>query len=106
MLTKITVGIRTAGTVTTGPAMKKMMTRKISTNGKSISADKLAEVKKSRNVSYCCTLLAKAPEDCGPAAILIDRMCSKMAEETLRSKALPALSRNTARMERSAKSNT
>ena len=84
--------------------MKKMITRKISTNGRSISADSVAEVKKSRSVSYCCTLLAKAPEDCGPAAILIDRICSKIADDTLRSSALPALSRNTARIERSAKS--
>ena len=48
----------------------------------------VADVKKSRSVSYCCTLLAKAPEDCGPAAILIDRICSKIAEDTLRSSAL------------------
>ncbi len=52
-----------------------------------------ADVKKSRSVSNSRMLLAKAPAEAGPDAILTVRICSKMRAEIFLSSSLPARSR-------------
>ena len=90
--TPITSGTAIAGTSATGPPIQATITTKNSTNGRSTSVTRLAEVKKSRRLSNSRRLLANAPAEAGRAAMRMPSTCSKIRPASLMSAILPALS--------------
>ncbi len=62
-------GRQNTGIQPIGPPIQNMAATKITTNGRSISALMVAEVRNSRNASNSCRLLANAPTEGGRAVI-------------------------------------
>ncbi len=92
------IGIIMVGIQPSGPPTAKITPANISTKGRSVTADKVAEVAKSRTDSNSRSWFANEPEDCGRCSMRIDKALRNNMLPITRSAFLPAASIRWARV--------
>ena len=82
----------TSSTTTIGPATSQVTSTNRKMNGRSVTAEIVAEVEKSRTSSIWASRWAKAPADSGRCSSRMPMAWRKMALPRARSAFLPAMS--------------